>query len=70
MPAADLIRQVGIIEQSFDRWKHQYGGLESDHVRELKQVVEENSRLKKLVAGLGLDKAVLRSDGRAWPEAV
>ena len=60
MPVADLIRQVGISEQTFYRWKKQYGGLESDQVRELKQVVEENARLKKLVAELSLDKAVLQ----------
>lgn len=42
------------------RWKKQYAGLESDQVRELKQVVEENARLKRLVAELSLDKAVLQ----------
>ncbi|AZI35299.1 putative transposase [Caenibius tardaugens NBRC 16725] len=60
LPVADLVRQVGITEQTFYRWKRQYGGLESDQVRELKQVVEENVRLKKLVAELSLDKAVLQ----------
>lgn len=60
LPVADLIRQVGITEQTFYRWKRQYGGLESDQVRGLKQVVEENARLKKLVAELSLDKAVLQ----------
>lgn len=60
LPVADLIRRVGITEQTFYRWKRQYGGLESDQVRELKQVVEENARLKKLVAELSLDKAVLQ----------
>ena len=60
LPVADLIRQVGITEQTFYRWKRQYGGLESDQVRELKQVTEENARLKRLVADLSLDKAVLQ----------
>lgn len=60
LPVADLVRQVGISEQTFYRWKRQHAGLESDQVRELKQVVEENARLKKLVAGLSLDKAVLQ----------
>lgn len=60
LPVADLIRQVGISEQTFYRWKQQYAGLESDQVRELKQVVEENVRLKRLVAELSLDKAVLQ----------
>ena len=60
LPVADLIRQVGISEQTFYRWKKQYAGRESDQVRELKQVVEENARLKRLVAELSLDKAVLQ----------
>jgi len=60
LPVTDLIRRVGITEQTFYRWKKQYAGLESDQVRELKQVVEENARLKKLVAELSLDKAVLQ----------
>ena len=60
LPVKDLIRQIGITEQTFYRWKRQYGGLESDQVRELKQVVEENARLKRLVAELSLDKAVLQ----------
>ena len=60
MPVSDLIRQVGITETTFYRWKRQYGGLESDQVRELKQVTDENARLKRLVAELSLDKAVLQ----------
>jgi putative transposase len=60
LPVADLIRQVGISEQTFYRWKKQYAGLESDQVCELKQVVDENTRLKRLVAELSLDKAVLQ----------
>ena len=60
LPVADLICQVGIPEQTFYCWKRQYAGLESDQVRELKQVVEENTRLQKLVAELSLDKAVLQ----------
>jgi len=60
MPVADLIRRIGITEQTYYRWKRQYAGLESDQVRELKQVLEENNRLKKLVAELSLDKAVLQ----------
>lgn len=60
LPVMDLIRQVGISEQTFYRWKQQYAGLESDQIRELKQVVEENARLKKLVAELSLNKAVLQ----------
>ena len=60
LPVADVLRQVGISEQTFYRWKKQYGGLQSDQVRELRQLVDENARLKKLVAELRLDKAVLQ----------
>lgn len=59
MPVADLIRQVGISEQTFYRWKKQYGGLQSQEVRELKILGEENDRLK-LVAELRLDKVILQ----------
>ena len=60
MPVADVIRKVGISEQTFYRWKRQYAGLESEHVRELKQVQEENQWLKRVVADLTLDKVMLQ----------
>src|SRR6516225_9360704 len=60
LPVAELIRQVGISEQTFYRWKKEYAGLEPAQARELKQLGEENARLKKLVAELSLDKAVLQ----------
>ena len=61
VPIAELIRRVGISEQTFYRWKKQYVGLEVDQVRQLKQLQEENTRLKRLVADLTLDK-VMRQD--------
>ena len=60
VPLAELIRRVGISEQTFYRWKKQYVGLEVDQVRQLKQLQEENARLKQLVADLTLDKAMLQ----------
>jgi putative transposase len=60
IPMAELIRQVGVSEQTFCRWKKKYSGLEVDQVRELKQVREENVRLKRIVADLTLDKAMLQ----------
>lgn len=59
-PVADLIRKVGITEQTFYRWKKQYKGLESEQVRELKQLQEENTRLKRVVADLTLEKVMLQ----------
>ena len=60
VPVAELIRKVGISEQTFYRWKKQYTGLEVDQVRQLKQLQEENARLKRLVADLTLDKVMLQ----------
>jgi putative transposase len=60
IPIAELIRQVGVSEQTFYRWKKKYSGLEVDQVRELKQMREENARLKRIVADLMLDKAMLQ----------
>jgi putative transposase len=60
IPVAELIRQVGVSEQTFYRWKKKYSGLEVDQVRELKQVREENVRLRRIVADLTLDKAMLQ----------
>ena len=60
VPIAELIRRVGISEQTFYRWKKQYVGLEVDQVRQLKQLQEENTRLKRLVADLTLDKVMLQ----------
>ena len=60
VPLAELIRQVGISEQTFYRWKKKYTGLEVDQVRQLKQMGEENARLKRIVADLTLDKAMLQ----------
>ncbi len=55
VPVGELVRKVGISEQTFYRWKKHYVGLEIDQVRQLKQLQEENQRLKRLVADLTLD---------------
>lgn len=60
LPVVEVCRQAGITEQTFYRWKKQYVGLQSDQVRQLKQLQEENGKLKKLVAELSLDKAMLQ----------
>jgi putative transposase len=60
VPVVELCRQAGITEQTFYRWKKQYVGLEVDQVRQLKQLLEENARLKRLVAELSLDKTMLQ----------
>ena len=60
MPIGELIRKVGISEQTFYRWKKRYARLEVDQVRQLKQLQEENQRLKRLVADLTIDKTMLQ----------
>ena len=68
LTVADATRQLGISEQTFYRWKKLYGGLQSDQVRELKQLQEENGRLKRVVAELTLDKALLQDVlQKKWP---
>ena len=59
-PISELCRIHGVSEQSYDRWKKIYGGMESSEARELKQLREENIKLKRLVADLSLDKAMLQ----------
>lgn len=54
-PAADIARKFGIAEQTFNRWKQQYTGLEFGQARELQQSREENAGLKKLIAELSLE---------------
>ena len=56
----DLIRKYGISEQTFYRWKKKYGGLDASELQQLKQLREENRRLKGLVADLTLDKQILQ----------
>jgi putative transposase len=60
VPVGDVCRQVGISEQTYYRWKKAYGGMPPSEARELKQLREENGKLKRLVADLSLDKVMLQ----------
>ena len=60
LPVAEASRPVGVSEQAIHRWKKQYGGLQSDQVRELKLLQYENGQLKMLVAELSLGKSILQ----------
>ena len=60
VPVADVCRQVGISQQSFYRWKKEYGNLQPSEARELKQLRDENTKLKRIVADLSLDKVMLQ----------
>ena len=57
---ADLVRQHGISEQSFYRWKSKFGGMVVSEAKRLRELESENARLKKLLAEAELDKAMLR----------
>jgi len=60
LPVGDVCRQVGIAEQTFYRWKKSYGGMLPSEARALKQLRDENAKLRRLVADLSLDKAMLQ----------
>ena len=57
---ADVIRKLGVTEQTYYRWRQEYGGLRVDQARRLKELERENGRLKKLVADQALDNAILK----------
>ncbi len=56
----EVCRKLGVSEQTFYRWRQNYGGLGVSELRELRQLRDENSRLKRLVADLSLDKHILQ----------
>ena len=60
MPVADICRKAGISQATYFNWKKKYDGLLPDEMRRLKQLEDENSKLKKVVADLSLDKAMLQ----------
>jgi putative transposase len=53
-------KQLGVTEQTYYRWRKEYGGMRTSQVRKLKDLEKENARLKKLVADLSLDNAILK----------
>lgn len=53
-------RKLGITEQTYYRWRKEYGGMQVEQARRLKELEQENSRLKKLVADLSLDNSILK----------
>ena len=57
---AEASRQIGVTEQTYNRWRNEYGGLRIDQVKRLKQLETENTRLKRAVADLTLDNQILK----------
>ncbi len=65
--AAEICRKLGVTEGTFYRWKKQYAGLDVSELRELRQLRDENRRLRQVVADLTLDKTMLRDAlGKKW----
>jgi putative transposase len=60
VPIKDLIRKYGISEATFYAWRKKYGGLSTDELKRLRELEQENRRLKGLVADLSLDKQILQ----------
>ncbi len=56
----DACRKLGVTEQTYYRWKKEYGGLRVDQAKRLKGLEQENARLKRLVADLSLDNSILK----------
>lgn len=59
-PVAQACRTLGITEQTYYRWRNEYGGLKIDQAKRLKELERENTRLKRAVADLTLDKLILK----------
>lgn len=60
VPTKELCRELGISEATFYNWKSRYGGMEVSDVKRLKELEEENSRLKRMYANLAMDNEILR----------
>ena len=56
----EVVRQLGVTEQTYYRWRKEYGGMKVDQARRLKELERENSRLKRLLADAHLDNAILK----------
>jgi transposase-like protein len=57
---AQVVKQLGITEQTFYRWRKEYGGMRVDQAKRLKELEAENARLKRAVADLTVDKQILK----------
>jgi len=67
--AALACKEAGVSEQSYYRWRKEYGGLEIDQAKRMKELERENQRLKRVVADLSVEKQVLKAETGPWPKA-
>ena len=63
-PVAEAIRSIGVTEVTYYRWRSEYGGLKGDQVKRLKELETENSRLRRAISDLTLDKMILAEAAR------
>ena len=61
---SDAIRQIGVSEVTYYRWRQEYGGLKTEQVKRLKELEQENTRLRRAVSDLTLDKLILKEAAR------
>jgi putative transposase len=61
---ADAIRQIGVSEVTYYRWRQEYGGLKTEQVKRLKELEQENTRLRRAISDLTLDKLILQEAAR------
>ena len=64
MSRLDAIRQIGVVEQTYYRWRKQYGGMGVDQLKELKRLQKENEQLRRAVSDLTLDKLIVNEAAR------
>ena len=63
-PVADAVRAIGVTEVTYYRWRNEYGGLKGDQVKRLKELEAENTRLRRAISDLTLEKLILQEAAR------
>ena len=63
-PIAEAVRSIGVTEVTYYRWRQEYGGLKGDQVKRLKELEAENTRLRRAISDLTLDKMILAEAAR------
>ena len=64
MSRLDAIRQIGVVEQTYYRWRKQYGGMGVDQLKELRRLQKENAQLRRAASDLTLDKLIMKEAAR------
>ena len=64
MPMEEILRQLGISDATYYKWRKEYGGLRVDQAKRLKELEQENGRLRKVVSDLSIDNAILKEAAR------